>query len=366
MPGSLFGILPANEPPTACIDSILPAKAYPGEVVIFEGHGSDIDGEVIAYQWWSSLDGELSTSTTFETSSLSQGTHNIWFRVQDDIGDWSEKTFMQIAVFPSGVVQPPVINFFNASPGSIFEGGSATLSWEVTDATTVTVEPGIGGVALAGTRLVVPTATSKYTLTATNRGGSISTEAEVIVVSRGQHSVTLFSVVSEGGHVRKDGAVGTEPNVGHISSGVAMQAFLSFDISAIPAGASIKSASLDLRPVSVSGDPFNFLGEMGVFSDQYGDLESDDFVAPPLMPRIRFTIYTERFPMTEALRTFYFPPDGLFSSSALTSAIQKRVNAGSPRFQIRLQFEKYSCYDREADYIELGEGISALVIQYED
>ena len=71
--------------PEAKINFIYPNPATIGEEVCFEGYG--IPGEGISiedYQWASNLDGVLSTSNSFCTSSLSEGIHNISFTVQDD------------------------------------------------------------------------------------------------------------------------------------------------------------------------------------------------------------------------------------------------------------------------------------------
>ena len=78
-----------TQPPTAYIDSISPTKVALGEKVAFKGHGTAQEGTIVAYKWRSGTQGELSTAATFETSSLSEGTHTIWFRVQDDKGNWS-------------------------------------------------------------------------------------------------------------------------------------------------------------------------------------------------------------------------------------------------------------------------------------
>jgi len=91
-----------NERPTACIDSIRPVKFSFGETVTFTGHGTDPDGEVVAYKWWSSIDGDLSTMASFETSTLSVGKHTISLKVQDNDGDWSHafEAPMKLIVLP--------------------------------------------------------------------------------------------------------------------------------------------------------------------------------------------------------------------------------------------------------------------------
>jgi len=84
-------VLPENIPPTAYIDSITPNPATRGENITFVGHGSDSDGSVKAYKWRSSINGTISTSATFNISTLTNGTHTIYFSVKDDSHAWSEE-----------------------------------------------------------------------------------------------------------------------------------------------------------------------------------------------------------------------------------------------------------------------------------
>jgi len=79
--------------------------------------------------------------------------------------------------------QPPVINSFDASPLSISSGGTSTLSWNVAGATAVSIDQGIGNVALTGSRAVMPSATTVYTLTATNAAGMSATATAQVIVS---------------------------------------------------------------------------------------------------------------------------------------------------------------------------------------
>ena len=71
----------------------------------------------------------------------------------------------------------PIINFFTADMYTITEGDSVTLSWEVTEATAVTIDPDngpdIGLADLSGFLSVSPTTTTTYTLTATNSCGQL-------------------------------------------------------------------------------------------------------------------------------------------------------------------------------------------------
>ena len=75
----------------------------------------------------------------------------------------------------------PIINSFSAIPSTITVGESSTLSWSVTDATSVIIDNGIGSVVLTGTTAVNPTTTTTYTLTAANTVGSVTASVTVIV-----------------------------------------------------------------------------------------------------------------------------------------------------------------------------------------
>lgn len=65
----------------------------PFETFQFAGvaEDSNADGEIMAYEWRSSLDGVLSTDAEFTRTArqLSNGTHTITFRAQDNEGNWS-------------------------------------------------------------------------------------------------------------------------------------------------------------------------------------------------------------------------------------------------------------------------------------
>jgi len=91
------------------------------------------------------------------------------------------------------VEQLPVINSFTASPLSISLGGSSTLSWDVTNATSVSITD-LGSVSAAGSQSVSPTTTTTYTLTATNATGSASRSVTVTVGGGSGNNVPVISL----------------------------------------------------------------------------------------------------------------------------------------------------------------------------
>ncbi len=76
----------------------------------------------------------------------------------------------------------PAIADFSAAPSNIAAGGSATLSWEVTGADSVTIGGVPGPLASdAGSAVVSPADTTTYTLTASNANGDSTATATVYV-----------------------------------------------------------------------------------------------------------------------------------------------------------------------------------------
>jgi hypothetical protein len=77
---------------------------------------------------------------------------------------------------------PPVVNAFTASPASLgILGGASTLSWNVVDASSVSIEPSVGNVTGKTTAAVSVTQTTTFRLTASNVRGSVIAETTVTV-----------------------------------------------------------------------------------------------------------------------------------------------------------------------------------------
>ena len=86
---------------------------------------------------------------------------------------------------------PPEIKKFTANPSSICSGGSSTLSWSISGATSASINQGVGSVnRTSGTRSVSPTTTTTYTLTARNSGGTAYRDVTVSVSGPRIHSIT--------------------------------------------------------------------------------------------------------------------------------------------------------------------------------
>ncbi|MFH1022894.1 MAG: hypothetical protein V1809_05855 [Planctomycetota bacterium] len=78
---------------------------------------------------------------------------------------------------------PPTISYFTANPGAITQGSSATLTWSVQGATSVTIDQGIGSVGLTGSRTASPLVSTIYTLIATSDAGNVPATVQVTVTA---------------------------------------------------------------------------------------------------------------------------------------------------------------------------------------
>lgn len=106
----------------------------------------------------------------------------------------------------------PTISTFSVSPGSIVAGQSATLSWTVSGATSLSIDHGVGDVTGKTSVTVTPAADTSYTLSATNSGGT-STRSVGLGVAAYNYT-TAYSSGLQGHWIRScweasDGALST-------------------------------------------------------------------------------------------------------------------------------------------------------------
>ncbi len=145
----------------------------------------------------------------------------------------------------------PVINSFFASPSTIIAGDSATLSWTVNDADSVTIDYGIGTVALTGITTVNPTTDTTYTLIATNSTGPVIatvtvtvTPIETLTIQPGSEGKDAYVKEAYPNDVVGDGS---SLAAGHSSVNLKYRTYLQFNInSSLPADAVIIHGNLML------------------------------------------------------------------------------------------------------------------------
>ena len=369
----LTGCAPAthniNQPPLAYIDYVSSSQIWAGETIKFTGHGVSPNGQIVAYNWRSSVNGDLSQLATFETDSLTAGTHTIWFKVQDNYGNWSSEVGTSVNVVAQGGPTKMTIRTFSVSPPAITEGEWTTLTWDVIGNGTVKIDPDVGEVALSGSRAVRPMTDTTYTIFATNEAGVATATVKVLVSAVPLYTLTLYSIAEEDGTVRKDKVILDEVMVGETDLQVPMQAFLSFDISAIPPDAVIKSVELDLSHANIINYPFPWQGSLLLYNHQYGTtLQASDYMT--IVPANYLFSWSYNYAAT-------MMPDNPFTSPGFVSTLQNQVDQRGNRYQIRIQFEKYYYYSRvdytdkkyqniatNANYIDIGSGKPKLTVKY--
>jgi hypothetical protein len=251
--------------------------------------------------------------------------------------------------FPVGF---PVINSFTATPPSILVGGSTILSWNVSGATSVSIDPGIGAVASVSSKSVSPGSTTNYTLTASNSFGwvsqSITVTVNTIVIPPFflSQTVTLNPVSSETGSVYSSlHSPATNTVAGDASDNTGIRAYFSYNISSL-AGKDVSNAKLTFVTANIVGNPFVDLTGLWIGTVNYGvgPLQSADYnlSSSPLVGS-----------------QFHAPP----ATIDVTAAVQSAVSAGNPRFQVRGHFATViSNNDNLADYIMFSN--ATLTITY--
>ena len=185
------------------------------------------------------------------------------------------------------------------------------------------------------------------------------------------YTLVLYSIAAEDGTVRKDKVVLDEVTVGENEMQVQMQGFLSFDLSAVPRDAIIKTVDLDITNAVVVNSPFPWQGSLNIYNQQFGSsLRPNDYMI--VVPA--GYLYSWSYNVVSTM-----VPDKPFTSPDFVIAVQKHVDAGDNRFQVRMQFEKYYYYSRQdytssgyqsnayqtsANYLDIGSGNPKLTVRY--
>jgi tetratricopeptide (TPR) repeat protein len=156
-------------------------------------------------------------------------------------------------------------------------------------------------------------------------------------------STTVNSIAGEGGHVRSDGTVNPYPNMGDTSDNKGAQAFLSFDISGIPSGATVSDVVMEIGSYDTLGDPFgSALGDgcLRAYTHDYGAVDAGDYTTGrPLGALVRWCSSSELDTPKEV--------------PGIAEALQSQL--GQARFQMRLQFNPpESNGNGTADMVRLG------------
>jgi chitodextrinase len=134
-----------------------------------------VDGNLIIDRWRDQAPFVYTRSQT-----LSQGSHLIVVEYYEHTNGATAQVFWQNS---SPAPQIPAISSFTAAPASTTAGQPVTLAWNVSGATAISIDNGVGDVTNSTATAVSPTQTTTYKLTASNGVGANTATATVIVSS---------------------------------------------------------------------------------------------------------------------------------------------------------------------------------------
>jgi hypothetical protein len=155
----------------------------PGVVTLNGCNSYDPLSEPLTYLWQQvagptvALSSTTVCNPTFPAAAGNSYSFRLTVRNTDNLSSTSTTTVSTAS--PSQVQ----VTAFTASPATITSGQCSTLSWQISNATSVAISPGVGNVdSRTGSVSVCPTSTTTYTLTASNATGS-TTATQVVTVS---------------------------------------------------------------------------------------------------------------------------------------------------------------------------------------
>ncbi len=113
-------------------------------------------------------------------------------RTNEAIAMANEATARANALCPRKVALPPAPTVsLSASPASIQQGECTTLTWSSANASSASIDQGVGKVDPSGSRQVCPRSTTQYTITAVGGGGSRAASTPVTVAAKVVDRLTL-------------------------------------------------------------------------------------------------------------------------------------------------------------------------------
>jgi PKD repeat protein len=125
-----------------------------------------------------SIDNGVGSKPTSGSTSVSPSTTTTYTLTATGPGSTTTRTATVT------VIQPAPTISFSASPANIAAGQSSSLIWNTTNATSVTIDNGVGSQPVSGSVSVQPVLTTTYTLTAVGPGGTLTSQATVTVSNR--------------------------------------------------------------------------------------------------------------------------------------------------------------------------------------
>ena len=173
----------AAAPPVVSVFSANPASIGSGQSAVLQWNVTGATSITINHDV-----GEVSPSGSIAVSPSENTTYTL-------TATSTAGSVTAAAVVSVGASKPPVIASFTASPTTISGNQTSTLQWNVTGATSVSIDKGIGTVDVTGEVSVSPSSTTTYTLTASSGGKPVTATATVSILATGTPSITSFNAV---------------------------------------------------------------------------------------------------------------------------------------------------------------------------
>ncbi len=356
-------------------------QVAPGTPITFSGSASDAeDGNLTSrLTWTSNRDGLIGRGGSFTTSTLSVGIHTITVTVIDGFGIQATASITLINStnhFPTVTIGSPangasfisgdVIGFTGTASDAEDGNLTSNLSW------TSSIDGNIGNGGSFSRTLSVGTHTLQAQVT---DSGGFTNKATLTITVAPPPTITLNSIGAEdgwvlessetsnaGGSIKSSDSTSIGLMVGDNNKKYQYKSILSFDTSAIPANATILSATLRVQRGTLSGvSPFTTHGTLladirtGGFNSNNA-LETADFQASATA--------------TGVATLSNAASNGAWSEGTLNASGLAAINR-TGRTQVRLYFTLDDDNDGTADYLgyyagEYGTAASRpqLVVQY--
>jgi phospholipase C len=163
------------------------------------------------------------------------------------------------------VTEPAPTLTFTAAPASIIAGQPATLTWTSQNATSISIDNGVGSVtAPSGARQVSPMTTATYTAAATGPGGTVTATATVTVQQQLAVTLTTDKTQIGGGQSatltwvsQSASSVDIQPDIGPVnlsgSVAVSPQQTTTYTATAHDASGATKTAQVTITVLAAGG-----------------------------------------------------------------------------------------------------------------